>query len=1145
MSGLFDRIFHGGRDGEGSADTYENHTYGPLLTHWINVTPMESKDELCQVRRLDVVAHVCGIYAEVTQTITLYNPNRRDISAQLDVPLPDRAVICGYGLEIDGQIVDGVVVPKEEARVIFETEQRRMADPGLVEAVRGNLYSTRVYPVPARGTRSVRLSYMTPLLLAADGSATLDLPMPSTHLEERTMRISVEQLDGPAPVITGLAGATVEQHDYSWSVETTETDLTPDMPVRVAMPELPDSFLLTELDGEGTLWFCASSRESAPAADDAPRITALTVLWDASGSRAGLDHAQELELLRTYAAAESVQTLTLVVFADRVREVRSFATADELVSCVSALRYDGGTDFEALSRGLAELEPACAGMATGSACVLFTDGLDTLALEQFSLPDGCSVVSLVSGMQRDAEALRQGCRGPVLDLSQAPQTAAELAALLVGAGRFGVGDVRGTGLADVCDMSAPAGGRRVVIGKALYSGATLQIGESEPLELSKADAREGSVLSRAWAARRITLLSPRKDENANELLELGKRYGMASPATSLLVLESLSQWLRYDIEPPASWKEMHDAWKEASPGRMRLRTKRQRKREHLEQLKAEWAHLLEWWERDYSAPRADEGTGARVCPRCGAALPQGARFCLSCGSPVQPAGGADMSELFHEYFEEEGLADNVAAPMSAPDSAPMPTSAPYPAHMPESMSRPAQFAGSAPRARVMRAVIDAEEGSDAMGTAAVDGLRRSISAVPEDPSMRVSVKAWMPDAPYLKALDEAAGAGADAARDVYFAQRKDFRMSPSFFLDCAGWFLAHDDASFGVTVLTNLAELRIEDAGLLRVMAWRLREAGMLEMALVALRRVQLLRSEDSQSYRDLALVLSELAREAYADGREQEARAYLMEALSIYKKIALTPWDRRPMAIALFAVEEHNVLKAWAEEQEWSVPVELPSLGAGLTGVLACDLRITLAWDADETDVDIHVTEPTGEEAYYAHNRTFSGGRVSEDITDGFGPELYEVRKAEAGTYLIRAHYFASHQQTVFGPATCTLTVYSDWGRANQTQSVTTMRLDREREMIEVGTASYGAARAEDADAEDAGSPSLRERAGELKLGMGPDEVKALLGDPVAAHTHDTDVLWQWQEENHSWLYVLFTDGALVRVTEISPWGDGTILLT
>ena len=153
MSNLWGRLFGRQQHGVGavpSSDVGE----GWLPVHWLDVTARESDDKPCTIRRLDLQARVTGLHAEVIQTLEIGNPNRRPISVPVSIPMPDGAIVCGYALEIDGQMIDGVVVEQEKARVAFETEQRRGADPGLVEAVRGNLYRTRVYPVPARGSRS-------------------------------------------------------------------------------------------------------------------------------------------------------------------------------------------------------------------------------------------------------------------------------------------------------------------------------------------------------------------------------------------------------------------------------------------------------------------------------------------------------------------------------------------------------------------------------------------------------------------------------------------------------------------------------------------------------------------------------------------------------------------------------------------------------------------------------------------------------------------------------------------------------------------------------------------------------------------------------------------------------------------------------
>jgi len=53
-------------------------------------------------------------------------------------------------------------------------------------------------------------------------------------------------------------------------------------------------------------------------------------------------------------------------------------------------------------------------------------------------------------------------------------------------------------------------------------------------------------------------------------------------------------------------------------------------------------------------------------------------------------------------------------------------------------------------------------------------------------------------------------------------------------------------------------------------------------------------------------------------------------------------------------------------------------------------DLLVALSWNTDGTDVDMHVIEPTGEECYYQHRDTKIGGPLSQDVTQGYGPEQY-----------------------------------------------------------------------------------------------------------------------------------------------------------
>ena len=206
---------------------------------------------------------------------------------------------------------------------------------------------------------------------------------------------------------------------------------------------------------------------------------------------------------------------------------------------------------------------------------------------------------------------------------------------------------------------------------------------------------------------------------------------------------------------------------------------------------------------------------------------------------------------------------------------------------------------------------------------------------------------------------------------------------------------------------------------------------------------------------------------------------------------VILRKWDRFP-DIEIIALMELNRLVHMARQRE----VERPErIDARLVRLLDLDVRISMSWDADLTDVDLHVYEPTGEHAYYGHNKTAIGGLVSRDFTQGYGPEEYVLRRAYPGTYDIKAHYYGSSQQDICGACTVIVKVFTNYGRDDEEKQVLTLRLDKPSDQVTVGEITIGGeARQPEPPPEMDVDP---ERFNQLKVGMSIDEVTALVGQP------------------------------------------------
>ena len=72
-------------------------------------------------------------------------------------------------------------------------------------------------------------------------------------------------------------------------------------------------------------------------------------------------------------------------------------------------------------------------------------------------------------------------------------------------------------------------------------------------------------------------------------------------------------------------------------------------------------------------------------------------------------------------------------------------------------------------------------------------------------------------------------------------------------------------------------------------------------------------------------------------------------------------------------------------------------------------DVQVTLTWD-NESDLDLWVTDPTGELIYYGNDIGASGGQLDVDDTDGYGPEniFWGQGLAPTGQYKVQLDYYS-----------------------------------------------------------------------------------------------------------------------------------------
>ena len=958
---------------------------------YVQVPPGEAKVVL---ERLEVSALISGMFAETTQTLTFRNPNRRALEGTLLFPLPEGAVVCGYAIDLDGELVDGVIVPKQEARRILEAEIRKGVDPGLVEQVQGNVYRTRIYPLPPSGTRTIRIVYVTEL--ACDGvSAAYHLPLAHAQaIDHVSLRVEIKKGEVHPELSGGLGNLSLAPLRDSFVGEATLPRGTACDDLLVRLPDLPRHLCTVERHGDET-FFAISSALPTPEVGWEPRRVAL--LWDASGSRSNI----ELDLALVSALHDRWPSLVVDVRVVRNvvdAEMRSFAglaDREPLLRHLRELPRDGGS-------ALAALDLKAVPHADDEAWLVFSDGQNTIGR---GLPDegALPIIAISSVAGSDSAYLRHLATrsgGIYIDLVEIP---AESAIPLVASATDSLRVTAAEGCADV--HVRRAAGRLAIVGRLSAELGQLSLaGAGAPadhLSIARERAVEGRLVARAWTGSQTRALAV-VDPNHPQILELARRHGVVTANASLLVLETLDQHLEYGIEPAASRARLHKQYVAACA--KDRRDKLAVASSHLEQVVARWQKRVRWWETKFEVrPPAD-----------------------TTASAPHRASRSVAAPMAYELLAYEPLVDE---PMF-----------------------------DEPMVGAMPAELDGATGDAAPGG---------------PPAATIAIKPWSPDTPYLSKLRKA-----DAPYAVYLAKRTDYATSPAFFLDCGDFFLARGDRALGLRVLSNLLELGLDDPALMRMYAWRLRQAGELDAAIDVLERVLTMRADEPQSHRDLALAL--------AERWEQTARAIdLTRAMDLLYAVIEQEWERFP-EIELIALMELNRMIARARERDLAPPERIDPR---LVRLLDLDLRISMSWDLDLTDVDLHVFEPNGEHAYYGQNESSGGGLVSRDFIQGYGPEEYVRRRAQPGVYTIKAHYYGSHQQDIAGACTVIVEVTLDFGRPNEQRQVITLRLDHPSSEVVVGEVTFAGLPTAPQD----WRPGFRK----LRRGMTIDEVASVVGQP------------------------------------------------
>jgi hypothetical protein len=574
--------------------------------------PGSSKEEQ-RLRLIDqsVTVNITGRIAHTEIEQAFFNDRAAVLEGIYRFPLPAEGSVSGLSLLVGDRWMDGEIVEKERARDIFRqiVDATIPRDPALLEWEQGNIFKLRVFPIPGRGDRKIRLSY-TQILPVVGDKLRYRFPMGGsgaggTEIEKFAFTVNVDRSELDETQVAAIATPMLElDRKTEGELVTLSTevdrfvpsfDLGVDVPLSSTVQRVQTA---THLDKDGQAYFMASLRPDwEMAAPEGPTHYAFVLdrshsttpeLWTlARGiveAMAGtMDKDDRFVLLACDTACDEMSGGPRPADAAAVADVQQFLDAQDLAGA-----SDLGGMLDEAARALGA-EPS----AAERVIVYLGDGApssgelaaDKLAKLMRAPLEGHRVMAVALGARSDLTALgavvqttggdllRADPRDDVGQLVREIQLRAQVPVareieLDLPDGMTSVRTLDTAGLREgdsvilLGKLRHPVEGDVVV--RARGPRGPIEAKFSVALTADRASPVSHRHLPRTWAAQQIQHLTQTRGFDAKaEIIALSEDYTVMSRFTSLLVLENDAMFREFNVVRAA---KDTDRWTGELPG---------------------------------------------------------------------------------------------------------------------------------------------------------------------------------------------------------------------------------------------------------------------------------------------------------------------------------------------------------------------------------------------------------------------------------------------------------------------------------------------------------------------------------------------------------------------------------------------------
>lgn len=565
--------------------------------------PYSEVEQALELRDHTINVRIQGMMAYTEITEEFHNPGGDNLEGLYRFPLPPDAQISRLSLLVGNRWMEGQFLENARAERIWReitTEPRvQPRDPALLQWKQGNQFELRIFPIPPRSSRKIKIGYVQKLQPTGDGYRyTYPMPIDRSGQSQAThfrFDATVQGIDSQHPVtlehysghkITrkeeGLTALSFERQDFRPSG---------DLNLRFMLPaeqkEIRTYTFADPKKPKDDAYVALSIRpqfESAKTADGRDFVVVIDRSYGRKGAAMAIQRALTAQLVHELDPEDRVRVIACESTCSAVGP-KHFEQADaglvaELTPALDALDARGSTySVEAMrsaARIFAQREVEAKGRPTH--VIYMTDGVVSAGPAHPSTIERAtqkvfeatrpklSVISFGGDEDRaNLHALAHSIDGDVLDLKPGTSMIGSALDILrhhynapleeiavqwpVGveqvypkkAGRL----LPGEEITLVARLNQDITQDKIVV-RGVQNGQVKEMTYS--LDLSRAKSMKGNAfVPRLWAKHRIDALELSDGDIRKEVVALSKKFGILTRYTSLLALESEEMMREFNV----------------------------------------------------------------------------------------------------------------------------------------------------------------------------------------------------------------------------------------------------------------------------------------------------------------------------------------------------------------------------------------------------------------------------------------------------------------------------------------------------------------------------------------------------------------------------------------------------------------------